>query len=186
MRCYDASSAPSSQPSGRIPVKGCSQSCGRLPNPGKNCNAKRDSFVLRNSLQQVLLSCCSSPQRPRKISARSSAEAKEILKTNETVVGGPLKYQQTDKPEITSLIVTIQPGGHSNLHQHPVVTFVHVLEGEAKLHIGEKILHYKAGENTWIEPIDTLNQLFNTGTVPLKNLVVFVGAEGPPNSIAAK
>ena len=111
-------------------------------------------------------------------------EAKPILKTNETVVGGPLKYP-TDKPEITSLVVTIQPGGHTNLHQHPVVTFVHVLEGEAELHIGEKVLHYKAGD-TWIEPIDTLNQLSNPGTVPLKNLVVFVGAEGQPNSIAAK
>ena len=115
----------------------------------------------------------------------AGSDAKEILKTNETVVGGPLKYPQTDKPEITSLIVTIQPGGHTNLHQHPVVTFVHVLEGEAELHIGEKILHYKAGD-TWIEPIDTLNQLFNPGTVPLKNLVVFVGAEGQPNSIAAQ
>ena len=115
----------------------------------------------------------------------AGSDAKEILKTNETVIGGPLKYPQTDKPEITSLVVTIQPGGHTNLHQHPVVTYVHVLEGEAELHIGEKILHYKAGD-TWIEPIDTLNQLFNPGTVPLKNLVVFVGAEGQPNSIAAQ
>lgn len=115
----------------------------------------------------------------------AGAESKEILKANETVVGGALRYPQTDKPEITSLIVTIQPGGHSNLHQHPVVTFVHVLEGEAELHVGEKTLHYEAGD-TWIEPIDTLNQVFNPGTVPLKNLVVFVGAEGQPNSIAAQ
>src|SRR5437867_2117675 len=64
-------------------------------------------------------------------------EAKPILKANQTVVGGPLKYPETDKPEITSLIVTIQPGGHTNLHQHPVVTFVYVLEGEADLHIGD-------------------------------------------------
>lgn len=115
----------------------------------------------------------------------AGAEGKEILKATETVVGGPLRYPQTSKPEITSLIVTIQPGGHTNLHQHPVVTYVHVLEGEAELHIGEEIFHYKAGD-TWIEPIDTLNQLFNPGTVPLKNLVVFVGAEGQPNSIAAQ
>ena len=111
-------------------------------------------------------------------------EAKPILKTNQTVVGGPLKYPG-DKPEITSLIVTIQPGGHTNLHQHPVVTFVTVLEGEAELHVGEKVLHYKAGDS-WIEPIDTLNQLFNPGTVPVKNLVVFVGSEGQPNSVAAQ
>jgi quercetin dioxygenase-like cupin family protein len=111
-------------------------------------------------------------------------DAKPILKTNRTVSGGPLKYP-TEKPEITSLVVTIQPGGHTNLHQHPVVTFVYVLEGEAELHVGEKIFHYKAGD-TWVEPIDTPNQLFNPGTGPVKNLVVFVGSEGNPNSIAAK
>jgi quercetin dioxygenase-like cupin family protein len=103
-------------------------------------------------------------------------DARPILKTNQTVSGGPLTYP-TDKPEMSSLIVTIQPGGHTNLHQHPVVTFVYVLEGEADLHVGEKIFHYKAGD-TWIEPIDTPNQLFNPGTIPVKNLVVFVGSEG--------
>ena len=97
---------------------------------------------------------------------------------------GPLSYP-TAKPEITSIIVTIQPGGHTNLHQHPVVTYVYMMEGEGDLHIGDKVLHYKAGD-AWIEPIDTLNQLFNTGTVPTKNLVVFVGSEGNPNSVAAK
>jgi quercetin dioxygenase-like cupin family protein len=110
-------------------------------------------------------------------------DAKPILKANQTVIGGPLKYPGTGKPEITSLIVTIQPGGHTNLHQHPVVTFVYVLEGEAELRVGDKSFHYKAGDS-WVEPIDTPNQLFNAGTVPVKNLVVFVGSEGMPNSMA--
>ena len=112
-------------------------------------------------------------------------EATPLLKANQTVAGGPLKYPATDKPEISSAIVTIQPGGRTSLHQHPVVTFVYVLEGEADLHVGDKTFHYKAGD-AWIEPIDTPNQLFNPGTVPTKNLVVFVGEEGKPNSIAAK
>ena len=111
-------------------------------------------------------------------------EAKPLLKTNQTNVGGPLKYP-TDKPELSSVIITIQPGGHSNLHEHPVVTFVYVLEGEADLHIGDKVTHYKAGD-AWVEPIDVPNQIFNPGTVPLKNLVVFIGTEGKPNAIATK
>ena len=109
-------------------------------------------------------------------------EAKDILKTTQTIMGSPLKYPETGAPEITSAIVTIQPGGHSALHQHPVVTVVCVLEGEAELHVGEKIFHYKAGDS-WVEPIDTPNQLFNPGSVPTKNLVVFVGEQGKPNSI---
>ncbi len=112
-------------------------------------------------------------------------EAKPVLKTTETNVGGPLAYPATGKPELSSLVVTIQPGGRSNLHQHPVVTFVYVLEGEADLHVGDQVFHYKAGD-AWVEPIDTLNQIFNAGTVPLKNLVVFVGSEGNPNAVAAE
>jgi quercetin dioxygenase-like cupin family protein len=112
-------------------------------------------------------------------------EAKPVLKTTETNVGGPLVYPGSGKPELSSAIITIQPGGRSNLHQHPVVTFVYVLEGEADLHVGDQVFHYKAGE-AWVEPIDTPNQIFNTGSGPLRNLVVFVGTEGNPNAVAAK
>ena len=112
-------------------------------------------------------------------------EGKPLLKTNQTDVGGPLKYPVTDKPEISSAIATFQPGGRTSLHQHPVVTFVYILEGELDIHVGGQVLHYKAGD-AWIEPIDVDNQLFNPGTVPAKVLVVQVGEEGKPNSVAAK
>jgi quercetin dioxygenase-like cupin family protein len=112
-------------------------------------------------------------------------EAKPVLKATETNVGGPLVYPMSGRPELSSVIVTLQPGGRSNLHQHPVVTFVYVLEGEADLHVGDQVFHYKAGE-AWVEPIDTLNQIFNAGDGPLRNLVVFVGTEGHPNAVAAE
>jgi quercetin dioxygenase-like cupin family protein len=111
-------------------------------------------------------------------------EAKPLLKSTKTVTDGPIAYPD-GAPEVTSVIITVQPGGHSNLHEHPVVTIVHVLEGEAELHVGDKVFHYKAGD-AWVEPINEMNQIFNVGTTPLKNLVVFVGAEGTPNAIAAK
>ena len=112
-------------------------------------------------------------------------EATPLLKANQTVVGGPLKYPVTDKPELSSAIVTIQPGGRTSLHKHPVVTFIYILEGAFDVHIGEKVLQYKAGD-ALIEPIDVLNQVFNPGNAPTKVLVVQVGEEGKPNSIAAK
>jgi hypothetical protein len=43
-----------------------------------------------------------------------------------------------------------------------------------------------AAGDAWIEPIDALNQVFNPGSVPAKVLVVQVGEEGKPNSIAAQ
>jgi quercetin dioxygenase-like cupin family protein len=112
-------------------------------------------------------------------------ELKPVLKSTETNVGGPLTYPNTGKPEITSAIATYEPGGHSNLHQHPVVTFVYVLEGEIDLHVGEQVFHYKAGE-AWIEPINVLNQAFNAGSGQAKVLIVFAGEEGKPNAVAAQ
>jgi len=111
-------------------------------------------------------------------------EAKPLLKTSMTVDGAALEHP-TGTPEITSVVITVQPGGHSNLHQHPVVTIVHVLEGEAELRIGDQVFHFKAGD-AWVEPINELNQIFNPGTAPLKNLVVFVGSQGTPNAVAAE
>ena len=111
-------------------------------------------------------------------------EAKPVLKANQTADGGALKYPQTDKPEITSFIVTIQPGGRTSLHQHPVVTYAYILEGEFDVHQGDATRHYKTGDAV-IEPIGSNMQGFNPGTLPTKLLVVMVGEEGKPNTVAA-
>lgn len=142
----------------------------------------RNLFLATSATLALFLSAAIADEAANKA---VGVEAKPLLKASETNIGTPLRYPATGKPEVTSLIVTVQPGGRTSLHQHPVVTFVYVLEGEADLHIGDKIFHYKAGDS-WIEPIDTPNQMFNPGTVPVKNLVVFVGSEGAPNSIAAQ
>ena len=79
----------------------------------------------------------------------------------------------------------MQPGGHTALHQHPVVTFIYVMEGEFDIHQGDSVLHYKAGD-ALIEPIDSLMQNFNPGAGVTRVLVVYVGEEGKPNMIVAK
>ncbi|CDM62007.1 MULTISPECIES: hypothetical protein [Rhizobium] len=53
-------------------------------------------------------------------------EGKVILKTTTTATDQPLTLPQTDKPEVTSMVITIQPNGHSNLHRHPVPIIAHV------------------------------------------------------------
>ena len=106
-----------------------------------------------------------------------------MLKATQTDTGDPLKYLQTDKPEITSVMVTIQPGGRTALHRHPVVTVVYVLEGEFEVHHGGTARSYKAGE-ALIEPIDMPMQGFNQGTAPARLLVVHMGEEGKPNAVA--
>ena len=113
------------------------------------------------------------------------AESKVLLKTTVTAFDKPVTLPKTDKPEITSMLVTIQPSGHSNLHQHPVPVIAYVLEGAVEVRSDGVSRKYKAGD-ALIEPMNSPMQAINPGDTPTKLLVVMVGDEGKPNSIAAK
>ena len=116
----------------------------------------------------------------------SGFETKPLVKTSETRDKQPIVYPKTDKPEIISVIGTIQAGGRTPLHEHPVPTYVYVLEGEVELQSeGGQPHRYKAGE-AYIEALNHKHQLINKSNAPAKVLVVFVGEAGKPTTIAAK
>ena len=115
----------------------------------------------------------------------SGFEAKPLFKASQTADGGALMLPAPDKAEITSAAVTIQPGGHTALHQHPVVSFVYILEGELDVHQGEIVRHYKAGD-ALIEPINSPMQAFNSGAGVTRMLVVNLGEQGKPSMVAVK
>jgi quercetin dioxygenase-like cupin family protein len=109
-----------------------------------------------------------------------------LLKSIQTRDKQPIAYPKTDTPEMISVIGIIEPGGRTPLHEHPVPTYVYVLEGEVELQShGGQPHQYKAGE-AYIEALNHQHQLFNRGNVPAKVLVVFVGEEGKPTTITAK
>ena len=112
-------------------------------------------------------------------------DAQVLLKTTVTAADQQIQLPSGGKPEITSMVVTIQPGGHSNLHTHPVPVIAYVLEGTLETRFGEKVHNYKTGEAV-VEPSNTPMQAFNPGEVPTKLLVVMVGQEGQPNSAPVK
>lgn len=110
-------------------------------------------------------------------------ESKPVMKTGKTRDGDPIAYPKTDKPELVSVIGTIQPGGRTPLHQHPIPTYVYVLEGEVELQTeGAQPHQYKTGE-AYIESLNKKHQLFNKGSTPARVLVVFVGEEGKPTTV---
>ncbi len=118
----------------------------------------------------------------------SGFETKPLLKSGKTADGDPLQYPRTDKPEIVAVTGTIQPGGRTPLHQHPVPVFVYVMDGELEVQTeGKEARHYKTGDS-FIESVNRSHQAFNKGNTPTKILVVFVGEEGKPTTttMAAK
>lgn len=106
-----------------------------------------------------------------------SVKATQILKTTKSWDGQPLVYPK-GQAEITGMIIEIAPGGQTGWHLHPVPSFGLILEGELEVTLKDgKVNKLKAGESI-AEVVNTLHNGRNTGTVPVKLVVFYAGAEG--------
>ncbi|MFC5302460.1 cupin domain-containing protein [Azospira restricta] len=107
-----------------------------------------------------------------------------LLKGGKTADGDAIAYPRSDKPEIVSVVGTLEAGGRTALHQHPVPVFVYVMEGELEVQTeGKDVRRYKTGE-AFLESIGRWHQAFNKTDKPVKLLVLFVGEEGKPTTQA--
>lgn len=104
-----------------------------------------------------------------------------LVATTTNAAGDPVAYP-TGTPEISSWIATVEPGGHSSLHQHPVPLYAYVLEGAFEVVVdGAERIPMAEGQGI-LEPQNRNMQVFNTGDGPGRLLVVAMGAQGQPLS----
>jgi quercetin dioxygenase-like cupin family protein len=116
--------------------------------------------------------------------AAAGVSRKEVLASGTNMVAAPIAYP-TGAAKVTAEMVTFEPKGQTALHQHPVPSFVFVLEGELEVRIkGQEPKRFMSGQ-AFVEPQDTDMQAFNVAAGPTKLLVVYSGAEGGRNSVAA-
>lgn len=96
----------------------------------------------------------------------------------QTVVGEEIAYPTTGKANVTAMIVTLAPGEKTVLHRHGVPVFIHILDGEVTVDYGEHgTKAFKQGES-FLEAMATAHAGMNLGTVPVRILAVYMGAEG--------
>lgn len=111
-------------------------------------------------------------------------QATPVLQAKTTVMGQPIVFPLWGKNQLSVVLLEITPGGQVGRHQHPVPTFVYVLEGtaftvEVEGH-GQRV--FNTGQ-AYAESMNMWHNAFNRGATSLKVLVVFAGEEGVPNSI---
>ena len=115
--------------------------------------------------------------------AQVKFSATPILQSGATVSGASLAYPKTDSPELTAMRLDIGPGGETGRHMHPYPTLVYVLEGAIEVEMdGGMAQSYKAGDS-FLMVVNTWTNAKNSGTVPAKVLVVFVGVRGKQNLV---
>jgi hypothetical protein len=61
--------------------------------------------------------------------AEQDATVTDVMKGSRTIGGQSIEYPKTDKAEIASVKIEIQPGKERGRHMHPFPIYVHVLEG---------------------------------------------------------
>ena len=101
-----------------------------------------------------------------------------LFSGNTTVMGEEITWPTTGKAHVNAMIVVLAPGERTVVHTHGVPTFIHILEGEVTVdYEGHGKRTYKQGES-FLEAMDVQHAGTNTGTVPVKILAVYMGAEG--------
>lgn len=106
-----------------------------------------------------------------------------LFSGNKTVMDEEIAYPTTGKAHVNALIVVLAPGEKTVLHKHGVPTFIHILEGEVTVDYGARGSRtFKQGES-FLEAMDVVHAGANTGSIPVKILAVYMGADGASDVI---
>jgi len=109
-----------------------------------------------------------------------------LFSGNRTVMDEAIAYPAGGAAHVTALIVVLAPGERTVVHKHGVPTFIHILEGEVTVdYDGHGKRTYRQGES-FLEAMGVAHAGLNTGTVPVKILAVYMGAEGATDTIKLK
>lgn len=104
---------------------------------------------------------------------------------NTTVVGEEIAYPP-GKANVNAMIVTLAPGEKTVLHQHGVPTFIYILDGEVTVDYGgDGKKAYKQGDS-FLEAMQVAHVGMNLGSVPVRILAVYIGADGAKDVVPVK
>lgn len=100
-----------------------------------------------------------------------------LLQTSNSWVGDAIAYP-AGVPELTGQLVELAPGAETGWHRHPVASVGYVLQGELTVTFedGQRRV-VKAGEAA-VETMVLQHNGKNTGNVPTKLVVFYLGAAG--------
>lgn len=120
------------------------------------------------------------------VMAENAYPTVDILSTGKTVAGEDIKYPTTGPAHVTASIVTILPNAETILHQHGTPMFAYIQEGVVTVDYGAQGKRVYQPGDAFMEAMAVTHRGMNLGTVPVKILVVYMGAAGSNNVVLEK
>ena len=109
-----------------------------------------------------------------------------LLSTGTSIIGETIRYPKTGRAHVTAAIVTLAPGGRTIVHKHGVPLFAYILDGELTVDYGKHGKRtYRQGQSL-MEAMNVAHFGENTGTEPMRLIVVYMGAARAKDVIPAK
>jgi quercetin dioxygenase-like cupin family protein len=109
-----------------------------------------------------------------------------LISTGQNIVGETIRYPASGPAQVTAAIVTLAPGAKTVAHKHGVPLFAYILEGELTVDYGAHGTRTYAQGQAFMEAMDIAHFGVNNGTIPVRILAVYMGAQGAQNVIPVK
>lgn len=138
----------------------------------------------------LLVACGGSDDAPAAEGASAAATAaatagREVLLEAQALdtLDQALAYPKKGPAQVSSEILTLEPGQETGWHRHRVPQYVYVLEGSLSVEYDAGVVkEYPAG-TAYLEAEDIWHNATNKGDDAVRTLVVYMGAEGARNTV---
>ncbi len=103
----------------------------------------------------------------------------------ETVLGQPISYPGGDA-QVTMSVVTLGPGESTVNHIHEAPMAAYILEGEVTVDYGDEGTFTFGEGDALLEALDVVHEGTNTGSDPVRILVINMGSDEVENTVTVE
>jgi quercetin dioxygenase-like cupin family protein len=120
------------------------------------------------------------PSAPPPPPAASRPTISMVSNDTTTDAGEPIRYLSTPNPEVSSMILSLAPGGKTDWMTHPVPGYIYILEGQLTVEFEDgSRLTFKTGQ-AFMQARAKWHRGLNEGDRTMRFLAVFFGEKGTP------
>ena len=130
------------------------------------------------------------PDPAASTAASSAAEqaglaGREVLLEGQqlTVLDQPVTYPKKQPAQVSSYVVTLEPGQETGWHKHKTPLFVYVLEGTLTVEYDAGVTKEFAAGTAYLEADDVWHNVTNMGSDTVRTLDVSMGAKGAKDTV---